>query len=313
MIYLRTVPVGAMLSPPMLSVVASYLKERSFEQGEMVMREGEPVEGMYFLLEGGLQLSHGGRATGELRPPQTIGFLAIVAQASGTADAVAIAPTKTLELPADALLELFEDHFELLQATLTYYCERLLYDLSELPAAALAEFLADEVGPAPAGALSWPERILFLRGMRGFRRANLTALTALSDRLAERSARPGELLWSRGDAAGRLIVPIAGRLVLTGESGAAEVGPGGVLGAIESIADVPHFYSAAAAEPTRYLDGGVDALVDVFEDNPRMGLEFTSALAGDLLRALALKRELGLETVAQLRSVTRLGSVLLGS
>jgi hypothetical protein len=44
-----------------------------------------------------------------------------------------------------------------------------------------------------------------------------------------------------------------------------------------------------------------------------MGLEFTSALAGDLLRALALKRELGLETVAQLRSVTRLGSVLLGS
>lgn len=312
-IYLRTVPVGAMLSPPMLNIIASYLVERSFEPGEAVMRVGEPVEGMYFLLEGGLELSHGGRVAGELRPPQTIGFLAIVARASGTSDAIANAPTKTLELPADAILELFEDHFELLQATLTYYCERLVYDLSELPAAALAGFLADGAGPAASGALSWPERILFLRGMRGFRAANLTALTALSDRLSDRAAAAGEILWTGGDAARRVVVPIAGQLGVQTATGAVTIGPGGLLGAVESIAEVPHFYTATAATPTRYVEGTADALMDVFEDNPRMGLEFTSALAADLLRALAVKRELGLETVAQRRSVTRLASVLLGS
>lgn len=313
-IYLRSIPVAAMLSPPVLNMIASYLRERRFAAGEMLMREGEPFDSMHLLIEGSLRLTTGGKVLGRLEPPQSLGFLGILAQSDGTSDAEAEVTTRTLELESDALLELLEDHFELLHSALDYFAQRLFYEMAELPGPVVAGILREPVAAIAAGRdVSWSDRLLFLREMRAFRRANLADINSLCHRLEVKTAAAGEPLWRSGEPPARWIIPLDGAVDCAVRDETFAVGPGTVLGVEESIAEKAHWFSLTCREPGRYLEGKVEALIDVFEDNPQIGLDFIAMLASDLLRALDAKRELGVNPLAVRREVSRLGAVPVGA
>ena len=148
MLHIRQIPVGAMLPAPVLRVIAEHLHPRTFAKGSLLMRRGEPIDGLHMLTDGGVALTREGTSLGELDAPQTLGFLGILARQDGPYDATAKSEVQAYELETDTLLELLEDHFELLSATLRYLAERIYFDMQELPEESLG-LPPTELGPIP--------------------------------------------------------------------------------------------------------------------------------------------------------------------
>lgn len=335
MIYLRSIPVAAVVPPQVLSVLANEFRETTFAPGEMVVEQGEPIDALELLIEGSLTLTKSGQEVGKLRPPQSIGFLDILARAESAYSAVADSATYTIRLEAETLFEVFEDHFPLLEATLGYLAERLFPEISELPAEALESFLLESFEPmaSPGGerssapiagaadasavlgaAIDPVERMLLLRSTRAFGTTNLNALSALSRQLDEHRLEAGARIWRRGDNAERFAILLSGHARCTAKDGKLfRAGPGTMLGAVESIAHHPRWFDMEAQEPLLFLDGRVDTLLELFEDNFRMASDFVALLATDLRRAIARKLALGIKTLDVRRKVSNLGAVPVGA
>jgi CRP-like cAMP-binding protein len=312
MIYLRSIPVAAMLPPPVLKAIAAYLRERTFEAGELLMRVGEPIMALQLLTEGKLALVRGGTEMGTLAPPQSLGFMGILARSDGTYDATAVTRVRSLELASDALLELLEDHFPLLHATLTYLAERLLYELMELPPAMLGFPFEPplEVGDRP---IDLVEEILLLRRMSGFKRTNVNALAALSRQLREVRYPAGTQLWKRGEPAESALFIASGVVVCHKEAGEWRYGPGTAAGGIENLAGKPRWYDASAETALVALEGRGEGMIDLFEDSFSMGMDFVSMMAEALSGILERKAALGQQPLQVLRNVSKLGAVPVGA
>src|SRR4051794_35973602 len=202
MLHIRQIPVGAMLPAPVLRVIAEHLQERSFAKGTLLMRRGEPIEGLHMLTDGGVALTREGTSLGDLDAPQTLGFLGILARQDGPYDATAKNEVRAFELETDTLLELFEDHFELLAATLRYLADRLYFDMQELPTEALGMTPTD-VGHVPDRPLDLVEKVVFLRTTSGFKESNVNALAAMARQMEEVRVKAGTRFWNIGDPAER--------------------------------------------------------------------------------------------------------------
>ncbi len=312
MIYLRSIPVAAMLPPPVLRAIAAYLRERTFEEGEMLMRMGEPIMALELLTEGKLALVRAGRELGTLAPPQSLGFLGILARSDGTYDATAVARTRSLELAADALIELLEDHFSLLHATLMYLSDRLLYELMELPPQMLG-FPFDEAIKVGDKEIDLVERILLLRRMSGFKRTNVNALAALSQQLTEVRFPAGTQLWKRGDSPDRSLFIASGVVVCKKEAGEWRYGPGTAVGGLENLASKPRWYDAETETPLVALEGKGEGLLDMFEDNFSMAMDFVSMMAESLVGVLERRAAMGQAPLQVMRNVSKLGAVPVGA
>jgi CRP-like cAMP-binding protein len=311
---LRSIPVGAMLPPPVLKTIATCIRERNFAAGEVVMRQGEPIDALYLLTEGSLALTRSGQALGRLVAPQTLGFLGIIARSEGTYDATAEVDMKALELDNATLVELLEDHFSFLNATLRYAAERLYYEMQELPAEALSLSSIELPFPLPSRELDMVERILFLRTMSTFGNANLNALAVMSEQMRELRFAPGTRLWSEGDIADRSLFIVSGKVACeTGDGRRFHYGSANVAGGVEALALKPRWYAATAETAVVALEGRADELIDLFEDNFTMAMDFIGVLATGLVALLERKAAMGVQPLAIKRNVSKLGAVPVGA
>lgn len=313
MLHIRQIPVGAMMPAPVLRVLAEHLRERTFADGTRIVRSGEPIEGLYMLTEGGVALSREGTSLGELIAPQTLGFLGILARQDGPYDATAKGEVQAFELETDTLLELFEDHFELLSATLRYLAERIYFDMQDLPQEALGIPAAD-LGPVPDRPLDIVERVLMLRASSGFTKASVNVLAIMARQMDEVRARPGRTFWNVGDAADRVLYLLKGTVLCrTADGREFRYGPGTGAGGVEALANKPRWYSVTAETDVVGLLGHSDQLNDIFENHFRMAMDFISMLARAELGLLARRATLGQKPLAALRDVTRLRGVRVGA
>jgi CRP-like cAMP-binding protein len=312
-LYLRSIPVGGALSPRVLQAIASTLRERTFPKGTHLMRENEPIVALHLLTGGSVSLARGGRALGTLRPPQSLGFLGIMAQSDGAYDAICDEDTRTFEVAADALSDLLEDQFEFFYATLRYMADRLYYDMQELPAAALGS--EPELDPKmPERPLDLVERIWVMRGYAGFEKANLNALASLCQQCEEVRFEPGTRLWSAGDPAPDVFLLVRGTIgCLTAGGTQFRYGPSTAVGGVDTVADKPRWYSATTETRVLGLRAASDRFVDLLENDFSLASNFLAALAGALVKVLARKAELGHEPLAQRRNVSQLGAVPVGA
>ncbi len=314
-IYLRSIPVAAELPPRVLHLIALSLVEREFAAGDVVQRAGEPVEALHLLVEGELALRKGDVQAGTISPPQSVGFLDIIARSEGSWAAVATRPTRTLELNGDRLLQLMEDHFSLFSATLRYAAERLLYEMQELPAAALS--IKPETLPiaVPSRPLDLVERVLIMRSMSVFKRTNVNALSVLTEAMPEHRVAAGTELFAIGDAPTFTVFIVDGTLACTAADGRAfELGTGTAAGGVESLANKPRWYRAVAKTDLTYLRGTADALLDLMEDNFDLGMDFVAMLATGLKGLVARRLMLaGAAALTQKRDVSGLGAVPVGA
>jgi CRP-like cAMP-binding protein len=312
-LYLRSIPVAATQPAAVLHVIASQLREREYEKGAAVQREGEPVTSMHLFVGGKVQLLRGGAPVGTLTPPQSLGFLGILARGEASYDAIAAEPTRSLELTTSALLEVMEDHFSLYSAALKYVAERLLAEMSELPTEALALPFTDD--PEPPRELDLVERIFYLRKIAAFAHANVNSLTVMSRRLVERRYAPGDVLFRVGDPSGLAPMIVSGYVRCTSGDGKKtfRYGPGTIVGGVESLADRPRWYTAVAETRLVILEGRTDTLVDLFEDNFIMAGDFLAAVSSYLQVILARKIAAGQSTLGVMRDVSSLGAVPVGT
>lgn len=86
-------------------------KERSFDAGEVIIREGDPGLGFYLLLEGTAEVRKGGKAVAELGPGDYFGEMALLLEDTPrTADVVATSKAKCLVITQWDLRALISTH-----------------------------------------------------------------------------------------------------------------------------------------------------------------------------------------------------------
>ena len=88
---------------------------RSFEPGDVVTQQGEPVEGLFVVLDGMLSVEVDGREVGDVGPGAVIGERAALEGGTRTATLRAITPVKAAvvdpsAVSEDALRDLTEGH-----------------------------------------------------------------------------------------------------------------------------------------------------------------------------------------------------------
>lgn len=86
------------LSKTQLGAIAKSSKERTFQAGEAIVREGDSGVAFYLMLDGRAEVRHQGRLLSKLGSGQFFGEMALLDNQPRSADVVAVEPTKCLVL-----------------------------------------------------------------------------------------------------------------------------------------------------------------------------------------------------------------------
>lgn len=270
-----------------LLLLAEFARERVFPRGEALLRRGEPVGALHFVIAGRVELRRGETPVGLAGPGSGVGGLGLLARDDEGIEALAAVDTLTLELEADAFFDVLEDRFSLFR--------HVLREVSRL---SIVQMVTGGVrrGRAPAHVpvsvpsrrLDLVERLQLLRRMAPFTGSSINSLADLSRSLAEARYERGARLWSEGEPSGAVLLVVDGVIecASAGSGVHFHAVPGQALGSHESIASLPRWFDAVALTPLLALQGQSDELLDVFEDNFRMGVDFLSAVVRDLLRQI---------------------------
>jgi CRP-like cAMP-binding protein len=288
---LKRIPLLSALSTEDLAVMAESGRERFFPKGGVLLREGEPIPALYVVLDGRVHVTRRDDVLGHVSAGGFVGGVAMFARDPQGLAAVAETDTYALELEADAALEIFEDHFPILNHVLREASGWLIDLAGEVPPPLVREvFPALESPRAPAGDLDLVERILFLRQVPAFAQSSINALAELSRGMAEAVFPPGTSLWKEGEPSGTLVLVVTGtvRCAVRGGDAAFVAGPGAPMGAVESMAERPRWYQATTETKVTALQSSIDALIDVFEDNFEMAMDYLAVTARAQIRILEM-------------------------
>jgi CRP-like cAMP-binding protein len=299
LVRLRAVPVFRTMTPSDLARVAESMTTRSFEKGEVMLREDEPPRSMFMIELGTVTLRRKGRQIGVVRAPGGVGFLSLIARNAGGTEAIAESYVESFELSVDVLDDVFEDHFQVLLGMIRWVSERFLSETRDRPAPTLTlpEFPFEHlVSDRDLGIV---ERIFLLRSAVVFKGANVNSVARLARAMKELRIPDAQVLWEQGDVATGpyFIVKGRGRLVWNEGKSVQEVGTGYVVGGAESIVGVPRWNRFEMDGPGVLLQGSREALIDLFEDDHGVALHFLSTVASALMMAWDRNAEAGVLSV----------------
>jgi CRP-like cAMP-binding protein len=285
-LYLKKMPAFAHLPLEALAAIADVLRERQFPKGAVVQREGEAVSRIQIVLDGKISASRNGVAMAGSGPGTPLGALPVLARDPHGYLGIAEIDTFALELDSDALLEVCEDHFVIVHQILRYLSQWMVSIEQRLgPQRPPADVRLERLG---TGELDLVERIFFLRQIGPFASASINALAEFSRGLTEVHFRPSVPLWVEGDTAHYILLIVDGQVScvssLYGQG--FEAGPGQAVAAMETVAEARHWFSATTLTPVTALHGTVESLIDVFEDNFEMAMDYAALLARELLAFL---------------------------
>jgi CRP-like cAMP-binding protein len=287
MLHLKRVPMLSGLPAPEIAVVADAASERFFPKGALVFREGLPLGSVHFMVQGALATNRRGVRLGRAEPGMGVGGLAVFSGDPLGSEVVAEEDSLTLEMDRDAIAEVLEDRYPILQHVLREMSRRAIDLVTRFqldPAAGIPESPVDVLQD---GDIDLVDRIFFLRRMGVFRRSSITALAEMAREMAQVRFEPGTLLWREGEPSPGIFLLRSGRVRASGSSGLSfRPGPGFPLGALEALGEVPRFYEAVTETPVVALQGHAGVLVDAFEDNFGMAMEYLAVLAQSNLRIL---------------------------
>ena len=286
LLYLRTLPTLGQLPPSELASIAHFTRERTFRKGQLLLREGEPAGSVFFLVDGSVSLSRGGRAIRKVEAPFAVGFLAVLAKDPNGMAAIADVDTLALELGADELLDAFEDNFSLLETGIRQMSKQLAEAQRELELRGMLQRDEPVETPYPDHEIDLVERLVLLRRGGPYRECSLDALVELARRADEARYEPGDVLWRDGDPANWGMHIVHGVVRCVGDGGAREfrLGPGSVIGYIETNGGLPRGYDAVAESRVVGLRGESEVFFDVIEDNFELGMAFVGFMAQLLTR-----------------------------
>ncbi len=284
---LKRLPMVSTLSGPQLAFVAEQIGERFFPKGSVLLREGEAPGALYFPVEGRIHLTSRGRVIGHAGPGRAVGPFHVLARDERGLGAVAETDTVALELSAETLFEIFDEQFAILQHVLREVSRQIVEHVVRFPDAVVFLTPSTEGPPTPPRELDLVERIFLLRKSPVFLNPSISALGQLARGLTEVRMPPGTRLWREGEATGWGSMIVSGSIRCTSSRGHDFVaGPGIALGALDAVAEVPRWFDAVTETPVVALQANMQYLIDVFEDNFAMAIDYLAVTARWLLEIL---------------------------
>lgn len=280
-LFLKTLAPMQSLSSDDLALLALKARERHFRKGALLFAASARVPSVHVVTQGRVRTR---TPFGDLEfdAGQPVGLLALLARSEGF-DAEALSETNTLEIQADDLFDLLEDHFDILLAQIRETARRILEERRHIPD---GTYLAPAEGLAvPASdELDLVERLLFMRRGGTFQQSNMDALIQLARSLEERRLGAGITLWRSGEPSGSILLLVSGTVRCTLEDGTHfRAGPGYPLGNLESLCGAPRWYTAVTDSPVFGMRLATEPFTDVLEDHFEMALDYLAALARNLI------------------------------
>jgi CRP-like cAMP-binding protein len=216
-----------------------------------------------------------------------VGGLALFARDPLGSQVVADEDTLTLELDADTVWEALEDRFSILHHLLRANSRRSIDLITRFELDPAAGMPGCPFEPRDTGDIDLVDRILFLRRMSVFERSSISALADLGRAMAQVRFEAGTTLWHEGEPGPGVFLIRSGFVRARSARGLEfRPGPGFPLGALEALGEVPRWYEAVTETPVVALQGHASALVDVFEDNFEMAMDYLAVIAQSTLRVL---------------------------
>lgn len=299
---LRSVPIFRGVATTDLVQVASSMRQRSFEKGEVIIREDEPPRAFFMLTAGAVSMRRKGKHIGTVRAPGGVGFLSVLARTAGGTESTAESYTEGYEVRSDAIDEMLEDHFSVFLGTLRWVSERVLASTRESPP---PPFVPPTIpfdhliGDRELGIV---ERIFVLRRSRAMAMANVNSIARIARRMQEVRVPAGTTIWRPGEPSDYSLFIVKGMLDLVHREHkdgpwVQPVGPGYVVGGGESLVGHPRWNELIAREPVVMLKGSREGLLDMMEDDHEVAMRFLSMFGGFLMALWDRKAEAGITAV----------------
>jgi CRP-like cAMP-binding protein len=145
--------------------------------------------------------------------------------------------------------------------------------------------------PSLLNGLDFVERLLLLKTRDGpFEHGSIDALAEIAQRARHRLIEPGATLWKEGERAATACLIVSGSVRCSASRSDGPVsfyaGRGAAIGALESIARQRRWHDAIADARVEVLEHDVSDLIDVFEDNVEMAMDFLAWVSSAALNVI---------------------------
>jgi CRP-like cAMP-binding protein len=271
------------VSTPSLAALAAHTTPVRIPRGFELATEGQPVDEMYVVIEGELATSRAGKPLGVFGPRSAVGALAAFAHDRHGYRCVALRDTIALAMRAEEVLEVFEDHFEMLLVVLRAVARESIDTRLGLPGAGFSETIRTDI-PHPLRPLDLVERLFCLRESFAVGLTHLDALAEIARTSREVRYPAGTRLWSVGDGSEHMLTLVSGVVSAhTQNDTHFRFGPRDILGSLDMVAAVPRWYDAIVEEDAVALSHDVEIVIDLWEDHTELGFGFLQLMAAMLL------------------------------
>jgi CRP-like cAMP-binding protein len=283
LLLLKSLPIAEGLPAEGFVPLAQHAVERRFRAGATVVHKGASLSALFLVVEGRLEVDGSDGSAVPIGRGDLTGALEVMAHEPSAATIRAAADTLVLEIPADTLFDVYEDHFGIFMAAVRNIAEALLAG----DAALTGLDTGDPCGVEPAhDPDDLVQRLLWLRANTVFKRSRLGSLVRFAAELETVTAAPGVRLWSRGDHASWMVFLARGKITCTFDNAPPVVeGPGLYIGALEPLAQRPRRFDADVSEAVVGLRLGVERFTDLLEEDFGLAKDLLADLAGRLLTA----------------------------
>ncbi len=282
---LRTFPGLADASSEIITAMAEHARESHFLKGDYVFREATPVTAIHMLVHGRVRLLRNGRVVRELGEKTVIGGITAFASDPRGYDVVALEDLVTLEMRVEDMLDIFEDHFPILQSVMRAVAGELIDVRRTLPGTAgYSQPEPADVETPPDRPLDLVERIALVRQTLAFAKSRLDAVAELAREATEVRLPAGSVLWKEGEPSDFMLMLVSGIVRChTSEGHRFGFTAGDVVGSMDSAAGRARWFTAETETEIWGLRIDSEALYDVFEDDFEMALDLLSVMATGLM------------------------------
>lgn len=273
---LRALPGWLELPAADLALIASIATARVVEPGQVLVEEGRPLHSIFVVVDGELSVRRAGRDR-VARSRDLVGAVSGLARDPGGLSCTSIGRSALLELSLDDLEDVLEDRSTLLARWMRTVARDCLRWTREVPAPAGRGLRLDPP-------LDLVDRISLLRCTELLDGAGVDALASFAGAAREIDLVEWEALWSSSDRSDTIAVVAKGRIQARATTGVSvSLASGDVLGVLEAFAEEPRWYDAFAETRATLLVLDRDAMIDVWEDHPEVGVEMLRAVCAELL------------------------------
>jgi CRP-like cAMP-binding protein len=261
--------------------VAGAVVALAIDAGQILYRQGDPADDIFFVVSGEIKLTRSGSSDWVFGARSLVGTLDVVLDRTHARTAVATATAHLLRLRAVDWMDILEDSFDLTHRVLTNFAAGV-HVLRQRPPP-LGGF--DEPKDTPAetpDVLNLVDVILLLRQIPLFSLASVQTLASLAGMAEETRAAKGDILVTAPAFGERLVVLASGAVVASGAGEpTARFGRGALVCGADALGGGS--YEIRAEDATRAFVLQVEDYLDIMEEH--------FSLARSALRALAVERE----------------------